>query len=132
MIQSADLLDPVGDISPTMFPDDTARALDDRLTAYIDRAVVAASTIGPLQQNEAIARYTYYLAYTAVAALIAAKPTSASLTGLGSATYDIARSHFYRGKAEEALLKFNALLPIPVVQSQGTLMTQTIRTVVRF
>lgn len=116
MIAAASLLDPTGDITPAMFPNDDPNGgvtnLTARLTAYINRAYalpVVTALLAASDQDAAATAYTYYLAYNAVASYLSAQPASASLQGLGSQSISGTQVKYFEERARLALAQFNTL-----------------------
>lgn len=112
MLDATDLLDPIGDVAPAMFPDDDSGALEDRLNEYLSRGYTHAAdwTAVPATADGIAREWAYYLAFTAVAARLAAQPSTASLTGLGSVGVSVGQITFFQQRAAIALERYNSMI----------------------
>jgi hypothetical protein len=102
MIEPAILIDPLGELQASYFPDDTPAQLTDRLQAYIDAAYLdpAISALTSTEdQDEAAIAYTYRRSYKTIAGRLASTPSSASLQGLGSMSISASQIEFFNTRA---------------------------------
>lgn len=137
MITAASLLDPTGDVTPAMFPDDSTDDLAARLTAYIARGTdkVASDTTGLDDDDEdlAVAAWAYYLAFSAAATRLASQPASADLQGLGSFSTSATQVKYFQEQARYAFQRFEVFATTPVTPSGNPLpSSSSLKNCVRF
>lgn len=133
MLTPDDLLQPIGRLTPAMFPKlKTAPEVQDALQVYLDEGYVkaAALEVGDVQ-DAAVRRWAEYRTFSGFADHLAATAASASLQGLGSMGISSSQYAYYAGLAAAALAEFeNATATAPVrVPIQGS---AAARTIVRF
>lgn len=129
MLDTTDLLEPLGDLTPGMFPDDDAAALTARLDGYLTRATtIATPAVAAEDLDDAVRAYAYYLAFRAAANLLASKPASAALQGLGSVSYSASQFQYFSERASGALLAYEALL----IDVSANVIPRTAPTTTRF
>jgi hypothetical protein len=116
MISATDLIDPDGDILPSMFPkDDTPAKLEARVDKYLERARAIVEARGVVDDDDAdaaMAAYVYYLANSAVYTDLSAQPTVLNFTDAGSRTRTQAQIESFNAKALAYLAEFEVLAPL--------------------
>lgn len=109
-----DLLEPLGPIDPSFFPD-TADDLAARLETYIDTAIakVAAyeATLDAAYADRAVKAWALHLAFRALYLLKASGPASANLEGLGGSSTAKDQRDAFKALSEEYRLEYLVLLP---------------------
>jgi hypothetical protein len=131
ILNPSDLLDPAGDISPEMFPEDTPETLSERLAGYLSRAeqMVSSSTLTGETLNAAIRAYAYYLAFRAVHVRLSSMPASVTMIDAGGRSRTQAQIDAFALRAAEYLARFEVLVPAEVpttaVTAQESIHTRT-------
>lgn len=110
-----DLVQPIGQLSNSYFPDGDLDAL---LGGWLSRAttkVEANTGIAAASQDDAAAAWTYYLAYSHIANRLGAMPNTLSVgSGEVSRAYAADRPAYWLARAEANLAAYAALV-VPAV-----------------
>lgn len=133
MVETSDLMEPVGPLIAEFFPD-TPQQLEDRLQTYLDRAVlkVAAYEGNVENEDDNVRVWALHLAFNAAYLLKANDPASANLQGLSASFAKDQRDAFAR-EAERYRLEYLALAPeIPKVDEGVSSGSVAVPTVVRW
>jgi hypothetical protein len=113
-VEPADLIDPKGDVDPTMFPKDDGAQLLLRMKGYLDRAIVLITAAGVTDVtigDPAARAYAYYLANDAVYRRLSASPLALNMTDQGSRSRSQAQIDSFRDAALRYLAEFTGLVP---------------------
>lgn len=113
MIDTEDLIQPVGPLVQAMFPDDTADAFDDRLQAYLDDAYEKLAAVTDAESQDIGAKaYALARGFEDAATIFTTKPSSASLQGLGSVGFSANAIAEWARKAREQWAIYEEVQPI--------------------
>jgi hypothetical protein len=115
MKTAADLIEPKGELSKGLFPEDeTDQVFEDRLQSYLNSAYAlltqAAIADLALRDKGAIA-YAYYRAYDAIYRRLSITPISVSLTDQGARTYSRDQIATFRNLALDWLAEWEEIVP---------------------
>ena len=118
----ADLIEPVGELAPDLFPDDTAEQFTARVDAYrLDGAARAtAAEMSGTTADDAAAQWAYHRAYSAKYRLMVSSPASASKVDEGSKATLASQIDAWRVLADAALARFHTLTPVTEVATART------------
>lgn len=111
MLRSADLIQPKGELEPSLFPSDKGDSLGTRLDLYLTQAygsMPLALTEGV--KDKAAAAYAYARAYRAIYIRLAGDPTIVVMTDQGSKTYTKEQIAAFATLAEEKQKEYIALI----------------------
>lgn len=123
MISPADVLDPQGNIDKAQFPGKTDAEIDVILQAYIDRAYAILDARGITDdavRDVAATLYVYYLAADRVYRKITMEAATLAFTDDGSRSMLQTQIDSWGKRADEYLMEFNAIAPVPVPPSGTT------------
>lgn len=108
MIESSDLLSPLGPIEPSMFPADTPDDLQARLAAYITDGAARSAQFTGADQNDAMTAWALWRAFDAIALRLSTTFASATNDDGTSRSYTSAQAKLMRDRANEQLATFRS------------------------
>ncbi|MGI8765698.1 MAG: hypothetical protein ACR2KM_04170 [Gemmatimonadaceae bacterium] len=116
-VAASDLIAPVGELEPSLFPSDDLTSLLVRLSRYLSDAtdrLVSYSTVAlPDQQADRARRaYAYAEAYAAVYRRMAAAPISTTFADQGSMTFAVAQAREFKALSDLKRAEYQSLLPV--------------------
>lgn len=120
-ITSADLIEPLGQLDPTFFPD---RDLNAKIEGWFNQAkakVESNTQIKAANQDDAVRQWSYYLAFTYLAGRYASMPSSTSVNkGADAVSYAQDRPAYWSARATLALGEYNGFLIGAVAPKSNT------------
>lgn len=121
-IQAASLMQPVGELDCSFFPDND---LDAKIGGWLQKAktkVQALTSLNAERHNDAAELWVYYLAYSYLAGRFAAMPNSVSVNnGADSVSYGQDRPAYWAGRASAARALFDEATVVVVTNSQNSM-----------
>lgn len=120
-----DLLHPVGEVQPQMFPDGD---VIDSCVTWMEEAEDKVGTLSGNRRDNAIKLWVYYRASEAIAARIASTPTEQRSFETRT-SWSIKYAEYWKKRAVEYLSEFNRLASRPTVSAR-TGQSRQLRTVV--
>ena len=110
-----DLIEPTGELSKGLFPDDASDAeFEGRLQSYLNTAygkLDAAAVTGDVTRDNAAEAYAYFRAYDHIYRRLSATPMQVTLTDQGSRTYSRDQIAAFRNLAADYLMEWQQTVP---------------------
>lgn len=121
-LTAADLIEPTGPLTTTLFPGDDAHALSTRAEAYIAAAAgdsrVAAIIAADASKADAATRaYALWRAYTAAWQRMSLEPITVNVQEKGSHGYSTAQLANIKALADGYVADLEAMVPAPTTES---------------
>lgn len=115
MKTAADLIEPKGQLSKGLFPEDTTeQAFEDRLQSYLNIAyslLTQAGVVSLAERDTAALAYAYHRAYKAIHQRLSSTPISVSLTDQGARTYSRDQIATFGNLASDYWTEWEAFIP---------------------